>query len=96
MAAAKVLQSRQVGHRLDLYVPAQLPQTNGAQVHGPSIFLLLVVAAIHQAGVGGAVPHAQNVAGLVGSRAECPPPAQLKFCLRIAVEVDGPDADTFS
>jgi len=90
---AKRLQPRQVRHRLDLQVPAQLPHADRAQVHRPAVLLPLVVAAVHQAQVGGAVGHAQDVAGFVGGRAEGPAQAEGEVLPRIAVTVDGPDAE---
>src|SRR5262249_52025115 len=46
---AERVQPRQVRHRLDCQVPAQLAQADRAEVHGPGVPLRLVVAAVHQA-----------------------------------------------
>src|SRR5262245_51983242 len=90
---AKRLQLRQVGHRLDPQVPAQLAQAHRARVHRPAVLLLLVITAVHQAQVGGAVCQAEDVASFVGGRAEGQAQAQPEVRLRVAVAVDGPDAD---
>src|SRR5205085_1069078 len=75
---AKCLQRRQVRHRLDSQVPAELPQADRTQVQRPCVPLLLVVAAVHQAAEGGAVGDGQDVAKLVGRRGEGPPQAQAE------------------
>ena len=40
--------------------------------------------------------HAENVAGFMGSRAEGPAQARPELALRVAVAVDGPDADALA
>jgi hypothetical protein len=57
-------------------------------VHGSSVLLFLVIAAIHQAEVSSAVCHAEDVAGFMGSCADGPPQAQSEIGLRITVSVN--------
>ena len=51
-----------------------------------------MIAAVHQARVGGAVRHAENVTGLMGRRRERAAQTQLEIFLDVSVAVDRPDA----